>query len=174
MKSMLRTPAIGTTLRLLAVLTLAALPPIPAKAAAGEATDSLRAAEIAFARSVAEHDRAAFAATIAEDAIFLGAGGPLRGRDAIVEAWAPFLAEDGPRLEWHPEVAEVEDGGDFGITRGPYTYTGRGPDGEPVTEQGTFTSVWRREGDGSWRVVFDSGCPPCPKCAAGDPPADRR
>jgi ketosteroid isomerase-like protein len=29
---------------------------------------------------------------------------------------------------------------------------------------GTFTSIWRRESDGRWRIVFDKGCPPC------DPP----
>lgn len=27
---------------------------------------------------------------------------------------------------------------------------------------GTFMSVWRKESDGKWRIVFDSGCPPCP------------
>jgi ketosteroid isomerase-like protein len=26
---------------------------------------------------------------------------------------------------------------------------------------GTFNSVWRREGDGRWRVVFDKGCRVC-------------
>ena len=26
---------------------------------------------------------------------------------------------------------------------------------------GTFNSVWRREKDGRWKVVFDKGCPPC-------------
>jgi ketosteroid isomerase-like protein len=26
---------------------------------------------------------------------------------------------------------------------------------------GTFNSVWRRESDGSWKVVFDKGCDAC-------------
>jgi hypothetical protein len=26
---------------------------------------------------------------------------------------------------------------------------------------GTFTSTWKLEKDGEWRVVLDSGCPPC-------------
>jgi hypothetical protein len=29
---------------------------------------------------------------------------------------------------------------------------------------GTFNSVWRRESDGSWKVVFDKGCDVC-NCA---------
>jgi ketosteroid isomerase-like protein len=28
---------------------------------------------------------------------------------------------------------------------------------------GTFTSIWRRETDGSWRIIFDKGCPPPPE-----------
>lgn len=152
---------------LLALLALAVVLPASVRAAETEPADSLRTAEIAFARSVAERDRTAFAAAIAEEAIFIGPGGPVRGREAIVESWAPFFAEDGPRLEWHPEIAEVGDGG-LGITRGPYTFTGRGPDGEPVTQEGTFNSIWRRQEDGSWRVIFDAGCSPCPKCAGGE------
>jgi ketosteroid isomerase-like protein len=38
------------------------------------------------------------------------------------------------------------------------------PDG---TRIGTFNSVWRREADGSWKVVFDRGCPDC-ECPTGD------
>jgi ketosteroid isomerase-like protein len=26
---------------------------------------------------------------------------------------------------------------------------------------GTFNSVWRRDQDGRWRIVFDIGCPSC-------------
>lgn len=167
MKSSLRVRALGTAVPLVLLSFAGVVLATPAQAADGASADSLRDAEIAFARSVAERDRAAFTAAIAEEAIFIGPGGPVRGREAIVESWAPFFAEDGPRLEWHPEIAEVQEGG-LGITRGPYTFTGRGPDGEPVTQEGTFTSIWRRQEDGSWRVIFDAGCSPCPKCTGGE------
>jgi ketosteroid isomerase-like protein len=40
------------------------------------------------------------------------------------------------------------------MTSGPvYDETGK--------RTGTFNSVWRREKDGQWRIVFDIGCPPC-------------
>jgi hypothetical protein len=38
------------------------------------------------------------------------------------------------------------------------------PDG---TRIGTFNSAWRREADGSWKVVFDRGRPDC-ECPTGD------
>jgi len=33
---------------------------------------------------------------------------------------------------------------------------------------GTFSSIWRREKDGRWRVIFDKGCD-CPPPAAAKP-----
>ena len=38
----------------------------------------------------------------------------------------------------------------------------RDPKGEVIA---TFSSIWRLEGDGAWRIVFDHGCDAC-TCAA--------
>ena len=59
---------------------------------AQEAAEELRAAEIAFAASVADKDAEAFASFIDEDAVFVGAT-VLEGREAILQAWAVFFAE---------------------------------------------------------------------------------
>ena len=47
---------------------------------------------------------------------------------------------------------EVLDSGTLALSTGPVL----DPDGRRV---GTFSSVWRREADGAWLVVFDKGCP---------------
>ena len=140
--------------------------PAAKEVAEGPDAASLRAAELAFAASVAAHDPERFASFIADDAIFIG-GGALRGRAAIVAAWAGFFADGGPKIEWAPRLVEVQDGGALGLTRGPYTLTPPGADGAAKASSGIFTSIWRREPDGRWRVIFDAGCPPCPQCAAG-------
>ena len=59
---------------------------------------------------------------------------------------------------------EVLDSGTLGISTGP-VYD---PDGMRV---GTYNSIWRREADGTWRVIFDNGCPPCDCGAAAAPKA---
>ena len=134
--------------------------------AADEAADSLRAAEIAFAASVADQDAAAFAGFIDEDAVFVGAT-VLKGREAITQAWSVFFAEDGPDLTWQPQIVEVRPDG-LGLSRGPYTLTTTGTDGTQNSSSGSFTSIWRRQEDGGWKILFDAGCPPCAAAAGAE------
>ena len=126
--------------------------------AADEAAEELRAAELAFAASVAEGDIERFASLIDDDAIF-ASGAVQRGRAAIVEAWSGFFAKGGPKIAWHPEIVEVRPDG-LGLSRGPYTLKTTDADGNETTSTGIFMSIWRRQPDGGWKIVFDSGCPP--------------
>lgn len=128
------------------------------------AREQVRAAEVAFAGSVAAKQREKFAAMIADDAVFLDGGGSSRGRAEIVANWEPFFASDAPEFLWHPEIVEISGDGALGLTRGPWTMKGVRPDGTPIDRKGTFTSIWRKQSDGSWLVTFDAGCPPCPEC----------
>jgi ketosteroid isomerase-like protein len=133
------------------------------------ARDSLAASELAFAKQSVEHGmRAAFIEYFADDGInFAPDPGNTRARyRARPEAIEPFI------LDWHPAIAAVARAGDLGFTTGPYTITGRVPAvREPA--QGMFFSVWRRQADGSWRVIVDGGVPtraPVPDAAFGDDP----
>jgi ketosteroid isomerase-like protein len=114
----------------------------------------LRAAETAFAKTMADRDHAAFAGFIAEDAVFFGGEGETRGKQAVVDSWASLFEGPKPAFSWRPEVAVVLASGGLGLTSGPVF----DPDGK---QTGTFNSVWRRESDGTWKIVFDKGCPPC-------------
>jgi len=120
----------------------------------GALAAQVRAAETAFAKTMADRDQAAFASFVANEALFFGDQSVLRGKAAVVAGWKPLF--DGARapFSWAPEVVEVLDSGSLALTSGPV----RDPDGRQI---GTFNSVWRREADGSWKVVFDKGCPPC-------------
>lgn len=127
---------------------LGAPPPSP------EAQAQVRARERAFAKTMADRDHAAFVSFLAEETLFLPSSGPLRGKAAVAQAWKKFY--EGPKapFSWEPDTAEVLDSGTLAMTSGPVF----DPDGKRV---GTFTSVWRREADGQWRIVFDKGCPEC-------------
>ena len=114
----------------------------------------VRAAERAFAKTMATRDLKSFSGYVSEEGVFFGAKGPLRGREAVVEAWKRFFeAKDAP-FSWEPEVVEVLGSGSLALTSGPV----HDPEGKLI---GTFTTIWRHEPDGRWRVVFDKGCPVC-------------
>ena len=130
------------------------------------AAEEVRRAELAFAASVAANQPEKFASMIDEEAVFVGAA-VTRGRTAIVDSWKVFFAPDRPEFVWQPEIVELSGDGTLGMTRGPWTMKGQGPDGKPFERSGTFNSIWRRQPDGSWKIVFDMGCPGCPACAAG-------
>jgi ketosteroid isomerase-like protein len=122
-----------------------------------ELTSQVRETEHAFAKTMADRDLGAFASFLSEEAVFLSSKGTLRGRKAVAEGWKHLF--DGPRapFAWEPERVEVLDSGTLALSTGP-VYD---PEGKRV---GTFTSTWRREAHGKWKIVLDSGCPPC-QCA---------
>jgi ketosteroid isomerase-like protein len=126
--------------------------------------DEVRRAELAFAATVAEDRPRVFAAMIDDAAVFVSGDEVARGRAAIVEAWKGFFGPDRPRMVWRPEIVEISADGELGFTRGPWTLSGVGADGEPWERSGVFNSVWRRQEDGGWKIVFDAGCAPCPRC----------
>jgi ketosteroid isomerase-like protein len=139
-------------LLLLAVAMLQAGAAAPDRAAL---TEQVLKAEGAFAKSMADRDHAAFSSFLAEDTIFLGRNA-MRGKAAVAQAWKGFFEARKAPFSWRPERVEVNDGGTLALSTGPVF----DPDG---TQTGNFSSIWRREADGKWKIVFDSGCNCVPK-----------
>jgi len=115
-------------------------------------TESLRAAELAFADSMARRDHAAFVGFLDEEVVFYNGDSELRGPSTVADAWARFFETDEAPFSWRPEIVSVTDSGNLGLTSGPVLSA----DGSRI---GTFNSVWRLGADGTWRIVFDRGCP---------------
>jgi ketosteroid isomerase-like protein len=126
-----------------------------------ELREQVRRTESAFARTMADRDQAAFVSFLADETVFMGRS-TLRGKAAVAEAWKRFYEGAQAPFSWTPERVEVLDSGKLGITSGPvYDPSGK--------RSGTFNSVWRREEDGRWRIIFDIGCPPCEPPASPTP-----
>lgn len=115
--------------------------------------DQVRATETAFAKTLADRDVQSFRAMIAADVIWL-ADQPLRGPDQVLSRWQKFFDAPQPPFSWAPELVEVQAGGKLALSTGPVL----DPAGKRV---GTFTSIWRREPGGEWKIIFDRGCPVC-------------
>jgi len=137
----------------------------PDAASRGEPVDpnvleaELMEADRAFNVATAESGADGWASFFAEDGAIVQSGvGEIRGRSAIHASMVPYFAA-GARLSWDPLRAEVSGDGTLGYTIGEYRSESVGPDGESVIGRGLYVSVWRRQGDGSWRVVMDLGNP---------------
>ena len=121
------------------------------------------ARELGFARSVAEHDASAFAGFVAEGAVF-GAKRPQprRGRDAVVAAWSGLVEGKELRLSWYPTMVAIGGEPDIAYSSGPALYEDLAPDAKQRFLGGGFQSIWHRDADGIWRVLFDDGIEPRP------------
>ena len=113
-------------------------------------------AETGFSRAAEAKDRGVFLSFVDPDARFIS-GTVARGRVEIGEAWAAALAKDGPTMRWRPAYVEVSADGRIALSRGPYRSTSVTDDGEIKHSWGHFISTWRRNDDGDWQVMFDSG-----------------
>ncbi len=116
----------------------------------GPAADAVRAREVAFAQTMSDRDFDAFLTFIAPEAVFFSGNQPLRGRDAVAEEWRRFFEGDEAPFSWSPDLIQVLDSGDLALSSGPVLSS----TGESV---GRFNSIWRKDADGRWWVVFDKG-----------------
>ena len=129
--------------------------------------EQVRQAERSFAKTMADRDHAAFASFLAEDTIFLGSRRALRGKAEVAAAWKGFFEGPAAPFAWEPARVEVQDSGALALSMGPVK-------DENGKQTGTFSSIWRRDKDGKWRIIFDNGCncvPPPPPPAPPTPPA---
>ena len=119
-----------------------------------ELREQVRATEIAFAKTIADRNAAAFSSFLSKETIFMSNGRVTRGAQQVAERWKPFFDGPQPPFSWAPEEVQVLDSGTLAMTSGPV----RDLSGKRV---GTFNSVWRREAKGKWKIVLDNGCPAC-------------
>ena len=68
-----------------------------------------------------------------------------------------FLDDKNNHLTWTPVGADISASGDLGYTYGTYEFSSKDKDGKTVVDHGKYTSIWKKQGDGSWKVVLDMG-----------------
>ena len=115
----------------------------------------VRETERQFALSMAKRDFAGFQTFLADETVFFhGDREADRGKAAVAARWRAFFNTPEAPFSWEPDTVEVLDSGTLALSSGPV----HDADGRLV---GRFNSIWRREADGHWRVVFDKGSAVC-------------
>ena len=107
--------------------------------------------------SLAEGYKKAFDYYMADDAIIYRSGSfPIKGKETINE----LLAKDADAvLKWEPFFADATESGDLGYTLGSYEYIATDSAGVETSYYGSYVSIWKKQVDGSWKYVFDTGQP---------------
>lgn len=83
-----------------------------------------------------------------------------RGPAAVRER----MGEDKPgvKLTWSATFTDVSDDGTLGYNYGRFESRRPGPDGQEIVRGGFFLTIWKRQPDGSWKYVMDTGAPDRP------------
>jgi ketosteroid isomerase-like protein len=137
---------------LLASLALGGCAQNPSQPDADTVRAQVSAAERAFAASMADRDLDRFSTFVSEEAVFFTGPAPLRGKAEVINVWARFFAGPEAPFSWEPDEVEPLESGTLAHSSGPV----RDPSGKVVAR---FNSIWRLEAPGTWRAIFDKGCP---------------
>ena len=126
--------------------------------AAMDEREALMQADRDFDRATAETGVEGWVSYFAEDGQMFPAGAEMvSGRQAIREAMAPAFGDPEFSLRWKPLGADVSRAGDLGYTYGTYVARGPSPQGGAVERHGKYVSIWKKQADGSWKIVVDIG-----------------
>ena len=129
--------------------------------------------EAAWVEDIARKDVDKFASYYSDDASLLMPNVPIiNGKENIRAALTPMLADPNFALTFQSTRAEASKGGDFVYTVGTYSMTVSNPkDKKPVTDQGKYLTVYKKQADGSWKAVADMNNSDMP--ARSQPPQHR-
>ena len=124
-------------------------------AAETQAIETMEQAQIA---AINAHDLAGATTPYADDAVFITERGIVsRGKDAIGTAFKGFVADPTLKIEYSPSAKSFSKAGDLAYSTAEFTESFTDPATKKlVTIKGTNLSVWRKQADGSWRLVADS------------------
>ncbi len=79
---------------------------------------------------------------------------PIEGKEAIIQ----FLADNVKgTVTWEPYFVEMSASADLAYTLGKSQSIRTSPSGKKVVSYGHYVTIWKKQTDGSWKLVFDTG-----------------
>lgn len=128
-----------------------------ASASAGASADTLRQMEAEFMEAAAERGSQGYMSYYADDAVEVPNGAPIIQGKVNIAKTMGFLDDKNNHLTWMPVGADISASGDLGYTYGTFEFRALGNDGKQFVQHGKYTSIWKKQRDGSWKVVLDMG-----------------
>ena len=130
---------------------------------AGAVRQAIDASNAKFVEAVKKADTTTIAANYADDAIVMAPGTDAwRGREAIRKGFGGMITSM-PAKEFSLKTDDVALGGDLAVETGAYDMTVQPKGGKEMKDKGKYVVVWKRQADGSWKIlrdIFNSDAPP--------------
>lgn len=127
----------------------------PDTRAADEA--AIRAATTAMEQGVSAKDLDKIVGDYEDDAVLFAPKAPATlGKPAIHDAWQGLLMVPGLKMTIKVANIDVSRSGDLAVERGSFAVDTTDKDGKPNTETGQLVMVWKKQTDGSWKIVADT------------------
>lgn len=96
--------------------------------------------------------RKAFLEYIDDDGVMMKDNAlPFKGARAI--DFIASMNDSSVELTWEPQGGDISTSGELGYTYGIYEMR----DGSDQVERGTYVTIWKKQEDGKWKFVLDSG-----------------
>ena len=78
------------------------------------------------------------------------------GKAALTKVIGADLGRPDYRIEWHADRVGVARSGDLAYTVGTTESSFRDASGKVVSDKGKYLTIWKKQADGSWKVLFDT------------------
>lgn len=129
----------------------------PAHANGGAGKQPLIQLEADFMKAAAEKGSKGYMSYYADDGVEVPNNAAIIQGKANIAKTMSFLDDKNNHLAWTPVGADMSSSGDLGYTYGTYEFHAQDKDGKAIVEHGHYTSIWKRQHDGNWKVVLDMG-----------------
>ena len=144
--------------RLIAVLLFSAISMSGSFGQAGDkASDALLAADAAWMKVYAAKDLEKSVAFFDNEGSMLPSNAPIAvGKDALTKFIGSAFTTPDYTLSWHANKVAVARSGELGYTSGTYDFSIKDASGKTISDRGKYLTLWKKEADGSWKVLFDA------------------
>ena len=116
-----------------------------------------------------------YASFVTEDAVLLPPNiERVDGRDGV-RAWVlSYTAAEDFSVTWEASSVEVSATGDLAYSTGTFEFSLKDAEGNAVSDKGKFVDIWKKQTDGSWKVVIGTFNSDLPLPAAAAPEGENK
>jgi uncharacterized protein (TIGR02246 family) len=143
----------------LTVIIACQQPPAQSAALAEADVSAIRDASAAFVKAVQDTAWDTWANFYTDDALFMPPNGPAVSGHAALVAFARGFP---PFTDFNIRQVDVDGRGDVAYVYGRYSWVLTMPGAAAMPDSGKFIEIWRKQGDGTWKItrdIFNSDVP---------------